>query len=427
MARVKVEDVVVEQRASENRDIAIEDLASSIKRNGLLHPIVLESGTNRLVAGERRLIAHKFLEETWIECTFRDLLTEDKHLELELEENIQREDLDWPEIVKARARLHTLKVSIYGKSGRHTGDEGWSMEDTATSLGIGTSQMHYDLQLAKALDVPELADQLVKIPGKKRALQVLKVAAERQVIKEIAKRVKDKTEESGEETIHCINGNCIEIIKGLPADSIDCSIVDPPFGLGVELLTAGKTGKAFEFSNDPSESIGLYTSIIPELFRVMKSGTHCYLFFAIQYYQTIRDMGDAAGFDVRHMPLVWVKESGAMTAIDWKFMPKYEVMFFMAKPPNRPLSKPTPDAFVINREATTKRIHPMERPRALIRELLTISSYPGEMILDPFSGSFVVPHVCKEMNRQCIAIELNEDYYNAGLARIQAVVAGKES
>ena len=66
----------------------------------------------------------------------------------------------------------------------------------------------------------------------------------------------------------------------------------------------------------------------------------------------------------------------------------------------------------------------MERPRKLIRELLNISTYPGEMVLDPFSGSFVVPHVCKEMGRQCIAVELNEDYYNTGLARLKGVVEG---
>ena len=45
MPLVNVSDVVVEDRISKNRDVAIEELASSIKRLGLLHPIVLEAKT----------------------------------------------------------------------------------------------------------------------------------------------------------------------------------------------------------------------------------------------------------------------------------------------------------------------------------------------------------------------------------------------
>ena len=424
MALVNIRDIVVENRISKNRYVAIAELASSIERLGLLHPIVLEANTNRLIAGERRLRACQFLEMTQIEATFREDLDEAKHLELEIEENIQREDLDWMEVVKGRERLHNLKTKIYGKPGDHGLRGGWRLEDTATSLGLNKSSLSQDLMLAKALAVPEVAKELEKIPGKKRALKVLRTVAEKQVIKEIAKREKKRIEEEGTGSIHTFNAKCIDVVKGLPDNSIDCGIVDPPFGIGDELLTHGADGKDCDFSNDPAESIALYIELVPELFRVLKPGTHCYLFFAVQYYQTIRDMCEAAGFEVRHMPLIWVKESGRMTAIDWKFMAKYEVFFFMAKPPSRPLNKPTPDAFVINREATTKRIHPMERPRALIHELLDISTFPGEMVLDPFSGSFVVPHVCKERGRQCIAVELNEDYYNRGLARLKGVVEG---
>ena len=426
MPLVNISDVVVENRISKNRSIAIEALASSIQRLGLLHPIVLEAGTNRLVAGERRLRACQFLEMDQIEATFKEDLDEAKHLELEIEENIQREDLDWTEVVKGRERLHNLKTEIYGKPGDQGLREGWRLEDTATSLGLSKSSLSQDIMLAKALDVPEVAEELEKIPGKKRALKVLRTVAEKQVIKEIARREKERMEEEGEGSIHTFNSKCIDVVGTLPDNSIDCGIVDPPFGIGDELLTYCVGGKGIDFSNDPVESVALYTELVPELFRVLKPGTHCYLFFAIQYYQTIRDMCKSAGFEVRHIPLVWVKELGHPTHIDWKFMCKYEVFFFMAKPPSRPLNKPTPDAFIINREPTTKRIHPMERPRALINELLDISTFPGEMVLDPFSGSFVVPHVCKERGRQCIAVELNEDYYNSGLARLKGVSEKKE-
>ena len=133
-----------------------------------------------------------------IEATFREDLDEAKHLELEIEENIQREDLDWMEVVKGRERLHNLKTKIYGKPGDHGLREGWRLEDTATSLGLNKSSLSQDMMLAKALAVPEIAEELEKIPGKKRALKVLRTVAEKQVIKEIARREKERIEEEGE-------------------------------------------------------------------------------------------------------------------------------------------------------------------------------------------------------------------------------------
>jgi len=418
MTYILVENIIVKERIRTRKDDKIPELANSIERLGLMHPIVVDYHTNELVAGERRLKAIKHLGWDKIDATFLEDLNDERRLEIEIEENTQRENLDWPEVVAARAKLHALKVSLYGGVGIDGNREGWQQADTAMSLGLTPAQVSYDLTLAKALEShPELA----KIPSKEKAIKLLKTVAERQIIKEIARREQKRIEEEGSDDIQLFNMNCFELMAGLPDNCLDLAIVDPPFGIGKDLLTSGADAKECDFSNDPAECIGLYTSLAPELFRLLKPGTHCYLFFAVQFYQTIRDIYENQGFDLRRMPLVWVKESGRMTAIDWKFMPKYEVLFFMAKPPGRPLNRPTPDAFVINREATIHRIHPMERPRALIKEFLEISSFPGELVLDPFAGSFVTPHMCKEMGRRCIATDMNEDYYNGGLTRLKSV------
>ncbi len=90
----------------------------------------------------------------------------------------------------------------------------------------------------------------------------------------------------------------------------------------------------------------------------------------------------------------------------------------MRKPPPRPLHKVHEDVFNIQRNPTYKRIHPMERPPALIGWFLNISSVIGEHVYDPFSGSFVVPDQCLRNNRACTAFEMEKDYYDRGMARI---------
>lgn len=45
----------------------------------------------------------------------------------------------------------------------------------------------------------------------------------------------------------------------------------------------------------------------------------------------------------------------------------------------------------------------------------------GDIVLDPFTGGGVVPAVCKEMGRKCIAFEMDEDAYNLAIERVKMI------
>jgi ParB family chromosome partitioning protein len=87
---------------------ALSSLAESIKRHGLLHPIVVEpdAGGYRLVAGERRLRAAVQAGLPEVPAILRPASESGRHsLELALTENLQREDLNPLEEAAAYARL----------------------------------------------------------------------------------------------------------------------------------------------------------------------------------------------------------------------------------------------------------------------------------------------------------------------------------
>jgi site-specific DNA-methyltransferase (adenine-specific) len=63
--------------------------------------------------------------------------------------------------------------------------------------------------------------------------------------------------------------------------------------------------------------------------------------------------------------------------------------------------------------------HPTQKPVALLERIIKASSNVGDTILDPFSGSFTTSFVAKQLNRQSIGIELQEDYVKIGLRRLQ--------
>lgn len=63
--------------------------------------------------------------------------------------------------------------------------------------------------------------------------------------------------------------------------------------------------------------------------------------------------------------------------------------------------------------------HPTQKPIALLERIILASSKNGDLVLDPFSGTFTTSFVAKGLGRKSIGIELNEDYVKIGLRRLQ--------
>ncbi|WP_204103701.1 MULTISPECIES: adenine-specific DNA-methyltransferase [Spirulina sp. CCY15215] len=62
--------------------------------------------------------------------------------------------------------------------------------------------------------------------------------------------------------------------------------------------------------------------------------------------------------------------------------------------------------------------HPTQKPEALMERIIKASSNEGDMILDPFAGTFTTCAVAQRLGRKCIGIELQEDYFKIGLRRL---------
>ena len=61
--------------------------------------------------------------------------------------------------------------------------------------------------------------------------------------------------------------------------------------------------------------------------------------------------------------------------------------------------------------------HPTQKPEALLERIIKASSNVGDVILDPFSGSFTTSAVASKLGRIGIGIELNHDYFEMGIRR----------
>jgi len=68
-----------------------------------------------------------------------------------------------------------------------------------------------------------------------------------------------------------------------------------------------------------------------------------------------------------------------------------------------------------------KKVHPTQKPEALLARVIMASTKPGDVILDPFFGSGTTGAVAKRLGRNFVGIEREQDYIDAASARIASV------
>lgn len=152
---------------------ALEELAKSIRENGVLQPIVVteERGKYRIVAGERRFRAAKKAGLSTIPAIVRTLDAQ-KRLEISIIENAQREDLNAIELATAYAKLKTQ----------------FSLDDAAISEKIGKSETSIKNTM-RLLNLPEFAkEEMLKNNLSEGVMRPL-VATDEKTIEKILPRI----------------------------------------------------------------------------------------------------------------------------------------------------------------------------------------------------------------------------------------------
>jgi modification methylase len=73
------------------------------------------------------------------------------------------------------------------------------------------------------------------------------------------------------------------------------------------------------------------------------------------------------------------------------------------------------------KDSNGRKVHPTQKPEALLHRVLLSSSRPGDVVLDPFFGTGTTGAVAKRLGRHFVGVERQDDYIAAATARIAAV------
>lgn len=99
------------------------------------------------------------------------------------------------------------------------------------------------------------------------------------------------------------NGDCVEIMRSLPANSVDSIVTDPPYELGF-------MGKSWD-----STGIAYSVRMWDEALRVLKPGGHLLAFSGSRTYHRMACAIEDAGFEIRDQ-IMWVYGSGFPKSMD---------------------------------------------------------------------------------------------------------------
>jgi len=411
----------------------IEDLACSIHRNNLANAIVVrdEAEGLTLTAGETRIKAINLLSECGltymhdgeqvplghVPYTFQFEQHALAGLELELEENLCRKDLTWQEDAAAKAKLHKLRVEMYG-------DKNWNLTDTANELarrsGKGrkarTDEIHGVSQavlLADFLDDPLVA--IAKDP--KAAIKAIRQNKEWEQRAEKKKHFEENIKGQVQHTL--VHGDFFEEVKHLQDESFDVILTDPPYGRDMH------KGEAFDGDkHDYDDSEEYFKEIInvlaPESFRVAKSQAHCYVFCDIRHWQTLFTVFEIAGWRVWPRPLIWDKGNLGSYG-DSSHGPRlvYEAVLYAIKG-EKEVTAMYHD--IIRVPQVTDNTHAAGKPVDLYLDLLRRSVYPGDAVVDFFAGSGPIFPAADKLDCIATGIEMNDKSYALCAERIHDLI-----
>lgn len=211
-----------------------------------------------------------------------------------------------------------------------------------------------------------------------------------------------------------LQGDCVELLRSLPDNSVDLVLTDPPYG--IDYQSAWRTDRSAwkpKILNDKKP----FLAFIPELRRVLKPTGCAMIFTRWDVQQAFIDELDRNGLRVRSV-LIWDKLAHSMGDLKRAYGSRYEsVLFHSGDAFSFPGKRPQ-DIIACPRVSPNKLVHPNEKPVELLETLISQVTTGGDTVLDCCMGSGSTGVAAVSIGRRFIGMELSDQYFQLARGRV---------
>ena len=405
--------------------INIEVLAADIAERNLLHPIVIKEKDDGsgylLIAGGRRLKALSVLQWKDIPCNIYPPMDAYDTESAELAENIQREDLTYAERATSIKRVHELRVAKFGAAHKSSVG-GHSLQDTADLIGMSEASVRREIKLASAI---EMLPELAACKDASQAMKLYDRLEESLIREEIAKRADIILSTEGKDAIkrqlinNYIVGDFFTHAKNLPDRSFHCIEVDPPYGIDLAGTKKDDSGGTINYNEIAAKAYPEFLDkVMTECKRLLFDDGWLLLWFAANpWYEQARLRLESNGFGCVQ-PAIWIKQNGQTNWPDRYFASCWEPFFYGRKGNAILFKQGRSNIFNFPAVSPEKKIHPTERPVAMMTEILQCFAPPSARILVSFAGSGNTLLAANNLGMSAIGYDLAKEYKDAFVQRV---------
>lgn len=227
--------------------------------------------------------------------------------------------------------------------------------------------------------------------------------------------------------IKLLHGDSYKLIKDIPDKSVDLVYIDIPYeyengckGGNVPYITSTEYHTKID-----KFSYGIDYSIFDELIRIMK---YIYIYIWCSRDQILpitKYFVEQKKCRVNY--LVWCKTNPTPFTNDmWLPDMEYCLVFKEANAPRYNDGIENKSKWYLsckNKEDKDLYKHPTIKPLELVKRHLLHSSNEGDTVLDCFMGSGTTGVACKELNRNFIGMEIDDEYFKIAKDRINGITA----
>ena len=245
-----------------------------------------------------------------------------------------------------------------------------------------------------------------------------------------------------------LKGDCVTELEKLPAASVDLVFADPPYNLQLEgRLTRPDQSEvaAVDDAWDKFQSFAAYDDFTRAWLlacrRVLKPDGALWVIGSYHNIFRVGAMLQDLGFWILN-DVVWRKTNPMPNFRGRRLQNAHETLIWASRDPdakgytfnydalkagNDDLQMRSDWLFPICtgperlKDHGGRKIHPTQKPEALLHRILTASSNPGDVVLDPFFGTGTTGAVARRLGRHFVGVEREAAYIEAAEARLAAV------